>query len=269
MSVSKTKKKTIFAISSVTGGLVVAILLGLILTGYYVTWGPFGKLANIRFSKMEGNGTQYSVENVQPLEDSPLEGKNICYLGSSVTYGASSLQESFADYIAKRNNTSFVKEAVSGTTLVTTGAGGNSYVSRMKKLDRNVKFDLFVVQLSTNDASQNKPLGSTDSTDTTTVCGAINTIIDYAKVTWSCPVVFYTNSYYESANYSRMVEAVKEIAIKKEIGVIDLYSDTVFNDITDDQRSLYMADKIHPTKAGYLKWWTPKMEGYLYNLIGA
>lgn len=264
---TKKGKKITIITSSVVGGLLLAILLGLILTGYFVGWGPFNKMANIRFRKMAGNADQYSVQNVEQLNDSPLEGMNICYLGSSVTYGASSLQESFVEFIAKRNGTTYVKEAISGTTLVTTGAGGGSYVSRMKKFDKSAKFDLFVCQLSTNDASQNKPLGSIDSTDTTTVCGAINTIIDYAKETWNCPVIFYTNAYYESESYSAMVAAVKEIATVKEIGVIDLYTDAAFNDITSEQRSLYMADKIHPTKAGYLEWWTPKMEQYIYDYI--
>ena len=262
------KKKFAIITSSVTVGISLMILVGLMLTGYFVTWGPFGNLANIRFSKMAGNADIYSVENVQPLESSPIEGTNICYLGSSVTYGASSLQTAFPEYIAKRNGTTFVKEAVSGTTLVTTGKGGGSYVTRMKKIDKSAKFDLFVCQLSTNDASQNKPLGTTDSMDTTTVCGAINTIIDYVKVTWRCPVIFYTNAYYESETYSAIVAAVKEIAEVKGIGVIDLYTDTLFNDITSEQRSLYMADKIHPTKAGYLEWWTPKMEQYIYSFIG-
>ena len=261
-------KKSIVISSSVVGGLLLAILLGLILTGYFVGWGPFNKISNIRFRKMPGNADKYSVENVKPLTESPLEGMNICYLGSSVTYGASSLQESFVEFIAKRNGTTYVKEAVSGTTLVTTGAGGGSYVSRMKKLDKNAKFDLFVCQLSTNDASQNKPLGSIDSTDTTTVCGAINTIIDYAKTTWKCPVIFYTNAYYENENYAAMVAAIKEIATINGIGVIDLYTDAAFNDITSEQRSLYMADKIHPTKAGHLEWWMPKMEQYIYDYIG-
>lgn len=255
----------IIILSSVIAGLLVAILIGLMLTGYYVTWGPFGKLANIRLRKMEGNAYKYSVEHVQPLESSPLDGMNVCFLGSSVTYGALSLQESFVEFIAKRNGTTFVKEAVSGTTLVTTGAGGGSYVTRMKKLNKNAKFDLFVCQLSTNDASQNKPLGTVDSTDDKTVCGAINTIIDYVRETWNCPVIFYTNAYYERDAYSAMVDAIKQIAEIKEIGVIDLYTDTAFNGITQEQRSLYMADKIHPTKAGYLEWWTPKMEQYIYD----
>lgn len=262
------KKKIIVISSSIVGGLMIAVLLGLIFTGYFVGWGPFNKMSNIRFRKMPGNADKYSVENVKPLAESPLEGMNICYLGSSVTYGASSLQESFVEFIAKRNGTTYVKEAVSGTTLVTTGAGGGSYVSRMKKIDKNAKFDLFICQLSTNDASQNKPLGSIDSTDTTTVCGAINTIIDYAKTTWNCPVIFYTNAYYDSASYAAMVAAIKEISTVKDIGVIDLYTDTAFNDITSAQRKLYMADKIHPTKAGYLEWWMPKMEQYIYDYIG-
>ena len=262
------KKKVIIGVSSGVAFLLVAILLGLILTGYFVGWGPFNKMANIRFGKLEGNGEKYAVGNVQPQDDSPLDGMNICYLGSSVTYGASSLQTSFVEYIAKRNNTTFVKEAVSGTTLVTTGAGGGSYVKRMEKLDKNAKFDLFICQLSTNDASQNKPLGAVDDTDSKTVCGAINYIVDYAKRTWHCPVMFYTNAYYENTAYSAMVAALKEIAKIKEIGVIDLYTDAVFNDITDAQRKLYMADKIHPTKAGYLEWWTPKMEQDIYGFIG-
>jgi hypothetical protein len=122
--------------------------------------------------QIAGNAKQYSVQNVEQLSDSPLKGMNICYLGSSVTYGASSSQESFVEFLAKRNGTTYVKEAISGTTLVTTGAGDGSYVTRMKMLDKNAKFDLFVCQLSTNDASQNKPLGNIDSTDTATVCGA-------------------------------------------------------------------------------------------------
>ena len=266
----KAKKITIIT-SSVTVGVVLIILLGLIFAGYFTTWGPFGNLANIRFRKLSGNADKYSVENVQPLESSPLDGMNICYLGSSVTYGASSLQESFVEFIAKRNNTTFVKEAVSGTTLVTTCTGGNSYITRMKKLDKSAKFDLFVCQLSTNDASQNKPLGEVKGIgktyDTSTICGAINTIIDYVKNTWNCPVVFYTNAYYESENYAKMVEAVKQIADIKGAYVIDLYTDADFNNITDEQSSLCMADKIHPTKAGYLLWWTPKIEETLYRIM--
>lgn len=117
-------------VSCVCAGLAVFVVVWLMICGYLWTWGPFSGMANIRFRNLAGNSDAYSVENVEELENSPLEGMNICYLGSSVTYGASSLQTSFVEYIAKRNGTTFVKEAVSGTTLVDTGI--NSYISRME-----------------------------------------------------------------------------------------------------------------------------------------
>lgn len=261
------KKKIIVTSLSVITGLSLSVLLGLVLTGYYVGWGPFNRMANLRFESLEGNSDVYSLKNVEELPSSSLKGKNICYLGSSVTYGAASLQESFVEFIAKRNGTSYTKEAVSGTTLVSTGAGGMSYVTRLKKLNQNEKYDLFVCQLSTNDASQNKPLGEVNSEDDTTICGAINTIIDCARAAWNCPIMFYTNSRYENVLYGQVVEALSEIASSKNIGVIDLYSDEAFNAISDEKRSLYMADSIHPTKAGYLKWWTPKMEEAMYGYL--
>ncbi len=266
------KKKVAIMVSCVCAGLAVLIVGWLMLCGYLWTWGPFSSMANIRFKKLAGNAEQYSVENVDPLENSPLEGMNILYLGSSVTYGASSLQEAFPEYIAKRNSTTYVKEAVSGTTLVNNGS--NSYISRLQSVDKSAQFDIFVCQLSTNDATQNKPLGEvsaggTAEFDTSTVCGAIEYIITYAMQTWNCPVVFYTNAYYDNDNYAAMVEALNSIAGKYDICVIDMYSDESFNSITEEEYTLYMADEIHPTRAGYLLWWTPYMENYLYNLVPA
>lgn len=106
-----------------------------------------------------------------------------------------------------------------------------------------------------------------DNFDTHTVAGAIEYIIAFAKDKWDCPVIFYTNPKYDSEKYSAMVELLKEIQNKWDIGVIDLWNDTDFNNITDDQRNLYMADEIHPTQAGYLEWWTPKMEQYIINYM--
>ena len=131
--------------------------------------------------------------------------------------------------------------------------------------------DLFVCQLSTNDATQKKPLGtlSGDGTfDTSTVAGAIEFIIDYVRRTWHCPVLFYTNPKYESAEYAAMVGLLAQIAEKRNIAVIDLWNDDGFNYLTEEKRALYMADRIHPTLAGYLEWWTPYFEHSLYEEIG-
>ena len=261
------RKKLAIILPSVCVGLALIVLIGLMCTGYFVGWGPFAKMANLRFEKLAGNDEKYAVERVEPLPGSPLSGKHILFLGSSVTYGSASLQTTFAEYIAKRNNATFVKEAVSGTTLVDEGIG--SYISRLRKLNKEEKFDLFICQLSTNDATQKKALGNvtaqgTTQFDTHTVCGAIEFIICYVRETWNCPVLFYTNAYYESAEYAAMVEALYSVREKYGIGVIDLYTDKDFNNITAEERALWMSDAIHPTRAGYLKWWTPAMEQSLY-----
>ena len=109
--------------------------------------------------------------------------KKIIFLGSSVTYGSAAGGVSFADIICEKNGYEMVKEAVSGTTL--TDDEEQSYVSRLKTIDAE-RADLFVCQLSTNDAALNKPLGSIAegrdkaSFDVNTIAGAIEYIIAYA-----------------------------------------------------------------------------------------
>lgn len=225
---------------------------------------------NVEIAKA-ANDERYSVAQTEALASSPLEGKTIIFLGSSITFGSASMEESFADYLAKRDGITAVKEAVSGTTLVNNGA--DSYVERMKTIDSAMTADAFVCQLSTNDASQGQPFGEISDSmdmvdfDTATTAGAIEYIIAYAKETWNCPVIFFTNPHFASNEYAELVSLLLEIQAKWDIGVIDMWNDTVFNDITDDERTLYMADNIHPTRAGYREWWTPKFESFLYEYL--
>ena len=45
--------------------------------------------------------------------------------------------------------------------------------------------------------------------------------------------------------------------------MLDLWSDDAFNNISEEQRALYMKDKIHPYKSGYRDWWGPELEKQL------
>ena len=256
-------------IGTVSAAVAVTVWIGF--CGYQWSWGPFARLHDIKTAGLPGNAAQYNLANVQKRTDSPLKGKRILFLGSSVTYGAASQGVSFADYIGARNGCMITNEAVSGTTLV--NSGSDSYISRLKKLDRSTATDLFVCQLSTNDATQKKELGKVSESydrgdfDTKTVAGAIEYVISYAQETWDCPVVFYTNPQYNSPGYATMVELLGAIQQKWDITVIDLWNDADFNAIAPEQRELYLADAIHPTKAGYLEWWTPYMENVLCEVI--
>ena len=224
-----------------------------------------------------GNAVKYDIENTAVREDSPLRGMKILFLGSSVTYGAAAQGVSFADYLEKQDGIDAVKEAVSGTTMtdewslnsfLNWGDGG-SYVSRLEKMDKDDNFDAVICQLSTNDATAGKALGEISNSknpetfDTKTITGAIEYIISYSQETWNCPVIFYTGAYFENDAYQKMVYRLKELQDKWQFGIIDLYDDTEFNSISQKDYELYMYDEIHPTKAGYLKWWTPAIETYL------
>lgn len=181
--------------------------------------------------------------------------KNVIFLGSSVTYGSANGGISFADYLCERNGFSMIKEAVSGTTLV--DKDDQSYVSRLKTIDAP-ECDVFVCQLSTNDASLKLPIEDIEE--------AIDFIIDYVKDKWNCVVAFYTNPKYDSAEYSDMVEVIKDKAEKKKIILMNMWDDKELNKKISENQEYYMADPIHPNATGYLEIFTPFMEGYgLFN----
>lgn len=212
-----------------------------------------------------GNAEAYDFSYIEPLQASPLAGKRICVLGSSVAYGSASLGSAVGEYLAARFGAALTKEAVSGTTLAKIGA--DSYVRRMEdRIPREESFDLFLCQLSTNDAWRGIPLGEISegkrraAFDTSTVTGAMEYIISYARETWRCPVAFFTGARYESAAYAAMVARLLELREKWGICVADLWSGEAFNQITQEKRNLYMYDPVHPTKAGYRDWWGPEIQ---------
>ena len=184
-----------------------------------------------------------------------LKGKNILFLGSSVTYGSAAGGISFVEIMAETCGFSYAKEAVSGTTIA--DINEKSYVSRLKNLGTDINPNLFVCQLSTNDASRNIALSDIEK--------AIRFIVEYVNGNFSCPIVFYTNPYYDSENYFKMVTLVKSLA--KELGffVLDFYSG---ERITDDKYKEYMADRIHPTLKGYGEWISPRFTDFLMKIDG-
>ena len=80
-----------------------------------------------------GSSYAYSKKNVSKTHDnpnSPIAGKTIVFLGSSVTYGFAGFGTSFVDYLAAIDHAVCIKEAVSGTTL--TDLGLKSYIKRLQ-----------------------------------------------------------------------------------------------------------------------------------------
>lgn len=245
---------------------------------------------------LDANDDCFSVNNVEMVENSPLFGMTFYWLGSSVTYGASSQGTAMAEYLQAKTGCICKKDAVSGTTIfddnATQNTGVKSYTRRLINstvFDKNQSVDAFICQISTNDAilSRIKHRGSiTDSSvtninqfDRTTTLGGIEFIIAYVTNLWHCPVYFYSGAYFgdsgtrsnkdpSGTNYSQLVNEVKQVAEKwsalgYEVKVIDLYNDNDFNNAVSDQYYTWCtSDPIHPKRAGYLNWWMPYFENY-------
>ncbi|MDL2301078.1 SGNH/GDSL hydrolase family protein [Lachnospiraceae bacterium OttesenSCG-928-D06] len=222
-------------------------------------------------TNMFGNAPQYSANALTPLEDSPIKDKTILFLGSSVTFGSHSEEESFVEFIKKLDGINEIKEAVPGTTLST--ALEQSYVERLRAVDTDLEIDAMLCQLSTNDAGKGVELGNIldgfdlESFDTDTIAGAIEYIICYTRENWDCPVIFYTNPKYNSAEYAKMVDTLLSLQEKWDITVIDFWNDSQVNETIKDNYLLYMSDTVHPTKAGYLEVFTSAMQQTLYELL--
>lgn len=177
-----------------------------------------------------------------------LKNKTVLFLGSSVTYGWASDGVSFAELMAEECGLVMVKEAVSGTTLADINDG--SYVARLKTVDPTTPVDLFICQLSTNDATQN--------IDPEKIEAALRFIITYVQDTWHCPVVFYTGTYYDSERYAAMIDLLFSLQGEYGFSVLDLWNDPSMRAVTPEDYAQYMSDPIHPNIVGYREWWTPK-----------
>lgn len=259
-------KKTILTV------VIIVAVLSVAQMGVLGAMGGLGPLSFLRDNikaKLPGNAEQYHPENVTVNPDSPLQGKRLFFLGSSVTRGSAALQKSAADYLAAVDGCIVTKDAVNGTTLV--DQGPYSYVKRLKNHGADEQYDAVIVQLSTNDASKKAKLGAVsegkDGFDTQTIIGAMEEIIQYAQETWNCPVLFYTGTHYDSELYQQMVDALGALQEKWGIGVIDLWNDAEMNAVSAEDYAFYMDDKIHPTQAGYYLWWLPRFEASLTEVL--
>ena len=231
---------------------------------------PLNQRAYIQMASLPGNSRKYALNRISP-KIGPLWHKQILFLGSSVTFGFGSLGESFVDYLWKADGVQGIKDAENGETLVGTIDETNkkydpdSYVNRFRAELDATKPDVFVLQLSTNDATQNKPLGEISYNgkfNTETITGALEFIISKAEEKWKCPILVFTNPYFDNVLYKEMVQRTKELAKKYHFELLNLFEDPNFN----GQKQIYMADKINPTRAGYLEKWLPNFEEKLTSM---
>lgn len=226
----------------------------------------------------EANAEEYAPEAQTLKEDSPLKGKTILFVGSSVVEGAAALRDGPAEYLQAVDGIIPIKSSVSGTTIAYQDE--RSYAPRLMSYGADVPVDAVVLQLSTNDAGQGTDLGTISDSydpadfDKNTFTGSMELMLEYCKRTWDCPVIVFTiTSYggrYETRQedpYDGLVQLTKEICDKWDAYLLNMWEDEELNDITQEQFDDWMANGAHPCRRGYLEWWLPEFEEALYQFF--
>lgn len=225
----------------------------------------FTNKATLEYMKAK---TSY-IYNYHGEDNHSLKNKMIFQLGSSISYGHASGGRSFVEQIASITKSKYQKQTVSGTTLAKRSGQSNSYVERFLKFDFAKEPDILIVQLSTNDFSNNVPFGQVDDTsidevssddfDQYTIAGAIEYIVSFTRefdenikiYFYSCPIKY---SWGARTKYQLFLEnQMQQIVDKWGIGLIDLFNANNISGTT------YMSDDIHPNANGYADVFTPNI----------
>lgn len=217
--------------------------------------------------------TTSSAAGYKRMLSHPLANTRIFYLGSSITYGSATGGVAFGEIIHAVTGNPYRKEAISGTNLAVTGGRTDSYAERVKNFDFTQKPDYLVVQLSTNDFSNNIPKGEVGSGtnpadfNKSTLSGAIEYIIAYAKEQCpTCKVVFYAGatkpSWSKRADYENYIYGdFAKICEKWDIQPLDIFH-TQYTSY-----DFFWSDDIHPQAEGYAFGWTPLFVKYFMDRI--
>lgn len=189
-------------------------------------------------------------------------GKKVVFEGDSITdydYLAAYEGKSWATYL----------QSILGLTLVSNAAVGGSWisnqvVSRIQSATYPNDVKLFVMMAGTNDYANNVPLGEANSSDTTTICGALNAILDkfFSSSPDSTVVIISpinrvnidSVSSKNSAGYSLLdiYKAYQEVCSRWGAKVINGLEIGV-NTLNSECLSRFYVDGLHPNPAGHQK----------------
>lgn len=209
--------------------------------------------------------------NIINISEKRYLGKRICMLGDSIT----ALPE--ADFFKKeiKNQLGFSELnsiAVSGATII----NGNSRPSIQTQVQSAPLSDIYTIFGGVNDYVSNSKIGDNNSNNSTTIKGAVKSIIKAlqtknpkAEILFITPLPqFWDNKSGENSNdlgyclldYSK---AIIEVCNIMSIPVLNL---TSYSGININNQNLYLKDGIHPNSDGY-KLILPKVIEYIKNPI--
>lgn len=207
-------------------------------------------------AKRAGNSKEFSLKSVD-FTANILTDKTALFLGSNLTYGLSSLGESFVDYLWQKDGLIGIKDVENNTFLTHQDSfqKGDSYIARFQK---DLKFydpEVLVIEISNKDLDENIALGdiSDKHYDTQTIIGALEYLISQTELLWRCPIIVYLNYKNDAKKHAQLAEKVLQLEQKKRISVIDFSSDKTISS--------------QPTRREFRDIWLPQFENELKEVL--
>ncbi len=200
-----------------------------------------------------------------------LKGKKINFLGDSITFGigTSDFEHSYTQVMKKLYGLAEARAyGVSGSRYVYQMSEGDEprvridFCHRALSMDREA--DAVVIFGGTNDFGYGTiPIGIFENREPDTFYGACHTLYRTVLDLFPDSVIAVCTpphsidelngrdgSTYRFGNLGSFVEVIREVAVYYSLPVIDLYAAVGFQPFTDDSRSRFMPDGIHPNDAG-------------------
>lgn len=209
-----------------------------------------------------------------------LQGKNICFLGDSITAGSgiSSMDKIYWNLLAEREGCHSFGYGIGATRIASQRSYGVDNPVHAPNCDENNEYfasrvpamreeaDVVVVFGGTNDYGHgDATLGSMSDRTPETFYGAVHHLIltlqaKYPKATLVLLTPLHRcreNEPYNSLGIRNMTGLAGYVSIIKEVGayyglpLLDLYAIPDFEPENEENRLLYMKDGLHPTDAGH------------------
>jgi lysophospholipase L1-like esterase len=191
-----------------------------------------------------------------------LNGKKLNFLGDSITYG-SGASHPFTYYLQSVYGCTCQNYGIAGSTIQY-DVNRNPMCVRYADMDDDA--EIVAVMGGTNDYWNNKPLGTMGDTSNTTFYGALDVLIQGMIAKY--PSAFFymvtpphgdnggnfdgsTKS--NSGSMQDIANAVKEVAEKYSIPVLDLFNKGGFYPSIAAQKTLYYSDGVHLNTNGQKK----------------
>lgn len=220
--------------------------------------------------------------------DSPLKGKKWCAIGDSLTDSATlNGGKNYVDFISDETDVISINKGIGGTGYLNNNSGADTtFYERRSEFPKDADVYTFFGSFNDMNLFDDDSIGNIDSSDTTTLMGAMSLAIraiGYLNTNAAVGVILPTpwasynsTSTAKSVKPEKYIKALIDVCNKYSIPYLDLYHqsglrpwDTNFNKIyyKDDNEDGNYSEGVHPNSLGHEKFIAPKVKLFLESLI--